>query len=189
MPVESYYQGTVALRIWRRGSRLQEDRCRAIRCRCCLSQAQSKMVSSAWLMQMCFFRKCEMSCLIVVFGVQEMGIIGPNNQLPRRRTGRGRGAFFDKEDDVWTERGHESKTKTDDSLPPDVDASKIFEALSLFPQPKSLLTRVIQVATSSNRLKVCSSHPWGWEMRSTPNPAWILNLFVLFYRTWCSSEQ
>uniref|UniRef100_A0A3Q2CIP5 RNA helicase n=1 Tax=Cyprinodon variegatus TaxID=28743 RepID=A0A3Q2CIP5_CYPVA len=35
------------------------------------------------------------------------------------------------------------------------DASVVSEALSLFPQPKSLLTRVIQVATSANRIRVC----------------------------------
>lgn len=95
-----------------------------------------------------------------------MGVIGPNNQLPRRRAVRGRGALqsalYDKEDDLWTENGRVSTVKTDEQkqcLPPEPDTSKIFKALSLFPQPKSLLTRVIQAATSSNRIRVCSSHP------------------------------
>lgn len=90
-----------------------------------------------------------------------MGIIGPNNQLPRRRAGRGRkgqqSVLFDKEDDLWTENAHMTKTTTDEQkqlLIPVNDAAKISEALSLFPQPKSLLTRVIQVATSSNRIRV-----------------------------------
>lgn len=93
-----------------------------------------------------------------------MGVIGPNNQLPKRRAVRGRGAhqsaLYDKE--VWTENGHASTVETDEQkqcLPPEPDSSKIFQALSLFPQPKSLLTRVIQVATSSNRIRVCSAHP------------------------------
>lgn len=95
---------------------------------------------------------------------QEMGIIGPNNQLPRRRTGRGhmglQSALFDKEDDLWTENAHMTSAADGRKqfLLPVSDAAKISEALSLFPQPKSLLTRVVQVATSSNRIRVCSWH-------------------------------
>lgn len=92
-----------------------------------------------------------------------MGIIGPNNQLPRRRAGRGRvgleSVLFDKEEDLWTETGHMTKTTADEQkqlLLPVNDAAQISEALSLFPHPKSLLTRIIQVATSSNRIRVCS---------------------------------
>lgn len=96
--------------------------------------------------------------------VQEMGIIGPNNQLPKRRAGRGRvglqSVLFDKEDDLWAENAHMTKTTADEQkqlLPVAAnDAANISEALSLFPHPKSLLTRVIQVATSSNRIRVCS---------------------------------
>lgn len=92
-----------------------------------------------------------------------MGIIGPNNQLPRRRAGRGRmglqSVLFDKEDDLWKENVHMTNTTADEQkqlLLPVNDTAKISEALSLFPHPKSLLTSVIQVATSSNRIRVCS---------------------------------
>lgn len=94
-----------------------------------------------------------------------MGIIGPNNQLPRRRIGRGnaglQSVLLDKEEDLWTENVHMNRTTLDHQkqlLLPVQDAAKISEALSLFPHPKSLLTRVIQVATSSNRIRVCSCH-------------------------------
>lgn len=100
---------------------------------------------------------------LIFLCVQEMGIIGPNNELPRSRAGRGRmdlqSALFDKQDDLWTENAQVTKTTVDEQeelqLPVN-DAVKISEALSLFPHPKSLLTRVIQVATSSNRIRVCS---------------------------------
>ncbi|XP_053293236.1 ATP-dependent RNA helicase DHX30 [Pleuronectes platessa] len=91
--------------------------------------------------------------------LKELGVIGPNNQLPKRRAGRGRGGirstFNDIEEDPWTDDFHLSKSKADapkQSLP-FVEDSSGDEALSLFPQPKSLLIRVIQVATSSNRFK------------------------------------
>lgn len=96
------------------------------------------------------------------FCMQEMGIIGPNNQLPRRGAGRGRmgpqSVLFDKEDDLWTANAHMTNPTADEQkqlLLPVNDAAKISEALSLFPHPKSLLTRVIQVATSSNKMRVC----------------------------------
>lgn len=93
-----------------------------------------------------------------------MGVIGPNNQLPRRRVGRReqRSALLENEEDLWTENGHVSRAKTDEQkqwLNPEAESSKAFEALSLFPHPKALLTRVIQAATSSNRIRVCSSQP------------------------------
>lgn len=97
--------------------------------------------------------------------LQKMGVIGPNNQLPRRKAGRQRGrgalhsALYDHEEGPHLENNHVFAAKTDDQkrcLPLERDASKIYEALSMFPQPKSLLTRVIQVATSSNRIRVCS---------------------------------
>lgn len=92
--------------------------------------------------------------------LKEMGVIGPNNQLPKRRAGRSRGmlpsALYDKEDDLQIENVSVFRGKADGQkqwLPSEEDTSNIFEALSLFPQPKSLLTRVIQVATSSNRIR------------------------------------
>lgn len=94
-----------------------------------------------------------------------MGVIGPNNQLPRRRIGNAglQSVLFDKEEDLWNENVSMNRTTLDNQkqLLPVNDAAKISEALSLFPHPKSLLTRVIQVATSSNRIRVCSCH-LGW---------------------------
>lgn len=80
---------------------------------------------------------------------QKMGVIGPNDQLPRRRHGRQRyrEALNSARD------GYKEGLQLENNL--EGDSSKIYEALSLFPQPKSLLTRVIQVATSANRTKVC----------------------------------
>ncbi|TMS09780.1 Putative ATP-dependent RNA helicase DHX30 [Larimichthys crocea] len=89
--------------------------------------------------------------------LREMGVIGPDNQLPNRRTGRKRGglhsALHDYEDGLQ-ENFIVPSMKADEhkqQLPTGEDASNISEALSLFPQPKSLLSRVLQVATSSNR--------------------------------------
>ncbi|XP_068587812.1 ATP-dependent RNA helicase DHX30 [Cebidichthys violaceus] len=94
------------------------------------------------------------------FKLREMGVIGQNNQLPKRRAGRGSGGLqsqlYDNEEESWTENVLVPKAKADDPeqrLPLREDPPVISEALSLFPQPKSLLTRVIQVATSSNRIR------------------------------------
>lgn len=104
--------------------------------------------------------------------LQKMGLIGPNNQLPRRKGGRHRGrgalhsAFYDHEEGTQLENNRGFAAKTDDqrqSLPLEGDTSKICEAFSLFPQPKSLLTRVIQVATSSNKMRVCYVHLYSLE--------------------------
>lgn len=101
-----------------------------------------------------------------------MGVIGPDNQLPRRGVGRQRhsgglqSALYDKEE----ENNHVFGDKTDDQKQLqalDTDRSKIYEALSLFPQPKSLLTRVIQVATSSNRIRV-SYYPLHTKQHEVP---------------------
>ncbi|XP_043990332.1 ATP-dependent RNA helicase DHX30 [Gambusia affinis] len=86
--------------------------------------------------------------------LRELGVIGPNNQLPKRRTGRMRGGLhshlYDPEENCQT---NFPNSRADELFPPVEDASNVSEALSLFPQPKSLLTRVIQVATSSNRVR------------------------------------
>uniref|UniRef100_UPI003AADDFB4 ATP-dependent RNA helicase DHX30 n=1 Tax=Centroberyx gerrardi TaxID=166262 RepID=UPI003AADDFB4 len=91
--------------------------------------------------------------------LKELGVLGPNNQLPRKRSGRGRAAqlslLCDAEDDPYTDNVRVPRAKRDEengSLAPLEDTSNLSEALSLFPQPKSLLTRVVQVATSSNRI-------------------------------------
>ncbi|XP_053186597.1 ATP-dependent RNA helicase DHX30 [Scomber japonicus] len=86
--------------------------------------------------------------------LKEMGVIGPGNRLPKRGVGRGRHSpLHDVEEDSWTYNNHVSRDGPKQLLPPTENTSDIFEALSLFPHPKSLLTRVIQVATSTNRIK------------------------------------
>ncbi|CAG5896648.1 unnamed protein product [Menidia menidia] len=88
--------------------------------------------------------------------LREMGVIGPKNQLPKRRTGRGRGGllshFRDNEEDSLQDDIHLFRSREVEQLP-SKEVSVVSEALSLFPQPKSLLTRVVQVATSSNRIR------------------------------------
>lgn len=92
-----------------------------------------------------------------------MGVIGPNNQVSRTGADRGalHSALYDNEKDLWTENGFGFHEKTDkqSKLHLEADTSQALEALSLFPNPKSLLTTVIQVATSSNKIKVRSSNP------------------------------
>ncbi|KAI3374318.1 hypothetical protein L3Q82_006157 [Scortum barcoo] len=92
--------------------------------------------------------------------LKEMGLIGPNNQLPRRGVGIKRGrvqsALCDHEDHLWADGVRLSRAKADEQeqrLCHAEDVSNISEALSLFPNPKSLLTRVLQVATSSQRVR------------------------------------
>ncbi|RVE61749.1 hypothetical protein OJAV_G00175700 [Oryzias javanicus] len=86
--------------------------------------------------------------------LREIGVIGPNNELPRRRAGRGRGEhplLHDGEDEPRSEGV--SRTLADESLLAKEDSYKASEALSMFPHSKSLLTRVIQVATTSSRIR------------------------------------
>ncbi|XP_068614425.1 ATP-dependent RNA helicase DHX30-like [Brachionichthys hirsutus] len=83
--------------------------------------------------------------------LREMGIIGPNNQLPRRRP-VGRQTLHllrDDEDDLRTEC---EPNKADD-LKTSLEDSSVAEALSLFPQPKSVLARVVQLGSSSKKIK------------------------------------
>ncbi|XP_072297700.1 ATP-dependent RNA helicase DHX30 [Eucyclogobius newberryi] len=89
--------------------------------------------------------------------LKDMGVIGPNNQLPQRRAGRGRGGkksiLFDKEDfGEDNTRVSRSISNGQKSMPIE-ENPEVSQAVSLFPQPKSLLTRVIQVATSSHRIR------------------------------------
>ncbi|XP_061550953.1 ATP-dependent RNA helicase DHX30 [Phycodurus eques] len=86
--------------------------------------------------------------------LKEMGVIGPDNQLPRRRSGRGGGGLHSSlydDKDSQTDGVHAARIES--GPPPPENESDIFEALSLFPYPKVLLTRVVQVATSSNSCK------------------------------------
>lgn len=99
-----------------------------------------------------------------------MGFIGPNNQVSRKRADRGApySALSNNEEDLWTENGIGSHAKTDkqSELHLEEENSKVLEALSLFPAPKSLLTKVIQLATSSSKIKVCSSNPLHIEIQA-----------------------
>ncbi|XP_058499466.1 ATP-dependent RNA helicase DHX30 isoform X1 [Solea solea] len=86
--------------------------------------------------------------------LKEMGLIGPNNQLPGRRAGHRRGErqsiVYGNEEDVCTDNGLNADVKRHQ---PSVEDPAVAEALSLFPHPRALLSRVIQVATSSDRLR------------------------------------
>uniref|UniRef100_A0A3Q3X9C8 RNA helicase n=1 Tax=Mola mola TaxID=94237 RepID=A0A3Q3X9C8_MOLML len=75
--------------------------------------------------------------------LKEMGVIGPNNQLPRRKVGRReqRSALFENEEDLWTENGHVSRAKTDEQK------------------------QVIQVATSSNRIRLIHFRTIGGKLK------------------------
>ncbi|KAF3699413.1 putative ATP-dependent RNA helicase DHX30 [Channa argus] len=90
--------------------------------------------------------------------LREMGVIGPNNQLPKRRAGRGRGGLhtpiYAIESDLWTDDDVNAKADGEKQNTSCLgDSNSVSEDLSQFPQPRSLLTRVIQVATSSNRIR------------------------------------
>ncbi|KAK1879280.1 ATP-dependent RNA helicase DHX30 [Dissostichus eleginoides] len=92
------------------------------------------------------------------FKLREMGLIGPNNQLPVRKSGSEGGLqsqLHNEEDKSWTNDVFVPTTKAvaQHQWPPKEEPSNISEALSIFPQPKNLLARVIQLATSSNRIK------------------------------------
>lgn len=89
--------------------------------------------------------------------LKEMGVIGPNNQLPRRRAGRGglQSSSFDMEEDFYDDNIRMTSSRFDNQkhLSQIEEIPEVSEAVSLFPHPKSLLTRVIQVAVSSNRVR------------------------------------
>ncbi|XP_074544347.1 ATP-dependent RNA helicase DHX30 [Halichoeres trimaculatus] len=86
--------------------------------------------------------------------LREMGVFGPNSQLPKKRSAREERwlqspLYNDEDENVRFPIRLASDGRKQGFLPEDTPHTS--EALSLFPQPKSLLTRVIQVATSSNR--------------------------------------
>lgn len=89
-------------------------------------------------------------------------MISSNNQVVRRRADQGRGrlrsTFYDEhEDGSWTNHvaGARADVQTQQLLTSEVD-SHVAEAVALFPHPKSLLDRVIQLATSSSKTRVIS---------------------------------
>ncbi|KAK0150638.1 putative ATP-dependent RNA helicase DHX30 [Merluccius polli] len=94
--------------------------------------------------------------------LKEMGVIGPDNELPSRRSGRVRGVsqLYEVEDAYTSDVraaavAHESNEAPWPSAPSGGSSSSppYSEALELFPRPKELLGRVIQVATSANSPK------------------------------------
>ncbi|CAL8280233.1 unnamed protein product [Lota lota] len=92
--------------------------------------------------------------------LKELGVLGPENELPSRRAGRGRGALVSQlyePEDTHMSGNHSAAAAHELSESPSASSGGFSppysEALSLFPRPKELLSRVIQVATSSNSPK------------------------------------
>ncbi|XP_068196409.1 ATP-dependent RNA helicase DHX30 [Antennarius striatus] len=84
--------------------------------------------------------------------LREMGIIGPNNQLPRRRAvGNRTLRFLDDDDNLSTT--NKIYKESDSKKCQSAKDSSVAEAFSLFPQPKSVLTKVMGLAMSSKRIK------------------------------------
>ena len=94
-------------------------------------------------------------------------MLGPENELPSRRAARSKGGLVSQlyETDDGVMSGDPSAAADEaPSAPPGGFSPTYSEALSLFPRPKELLSRVIQVATSSNMPKVSQRLlrlPWG----------------------------
>lgn len=92
-----------------------------------------------------------------------MGVIGPNNQIPKKNSGRGgrrqQSPLFDDEEGSCIGSGDVFKAEQNQWLPFQQDEAKISEALSLFPQPKFLLSRLIQAATSTSGVRVGPVYP------------------------------
>uniref|UniRef100_A0A7N6C252 RNA helicase n=1 Tax=Anabas testudineus TaxID=64144 RepID=A0A7N6C252_ANATE len=70
-----------------------------------------------------------------------------------KRNGCDRSKQSTPQEESWSGERRANADEQIQHLPPAQDPSGTSEALSLFPQPKSLLTRVVQVATSSNRIR------------------------------------
>ncbi|XP_055722145.1 ATP-dependent RNA helicase DHX30 isoform X2 [Salvelinus fontinalis] len=95
--------------------------------------------------------------------LREMGVLGPDNQVARRSVGRTQGpplsALEDLEECRWTDVHVPRRDLQNGSLEARIQSrapeenSELSQALSMFVNPKALLTRVIQVATSSNRFR------------------------------------
>lgn len=79
-------------------------------------------------------------------------MIGPNNQLPKKKAGVKNAhlnPLLHDKDDNWADDVVRAATRSRPQGSPDV-----FEALDLFPQPKSVLAMVVQMATSPSRISV-----------------------------------
>ncbi|KAL6491098.1 hypothetical protein MHYP_G00014430 [Metynnis hypsauchen] len=93
--------------------------------------------------------------------LRELGVLGPGNQLPRRRLARRpvQSSFLEDADEDVHDRLEPSgtlKTRTQGTAesPRLVDQDpKVSEALAIFSKPKVLLVKVFQVATSSTRIR------------------------------------
>ncbi|MBN3300413.1 DHX30 helicase, partial [Amia calva] len=91
--------------------------------------------------------------------VQEMGVLGPGAELPQRLSAlSGRPASLSEEDEEEEEEEQEGVLDATDFWQPQRDVPRPppeprgAHALSLFPQPKALLAKVIQIATSSQSI-------------------------------------
>ncbi|KAL7875598.1 hypothetical protein AOLI_G00105610 [Acnodon oligacanthus] len=94
--------------------------------------------------------------------LRELGVLGPGNQLPRRRLARRPGwqsSFLEDADGDMDDRLEPSvtlknRTRRTAESPGLVDQDpKVSEALAIFSKPKVLLVNVVQVATSSTRIR------------------------------------
>ncbi|XP_061776526.1 ATP-dependent RNA helicase DHX30 [Nerophis ophidion] len=86
--------------------------------------------------------------------LKEMGVIGRKNQLPRNSFSRWRGvksSLYDVDEDPPIDEVQDSTTELSPPLPE--SRSDFAEALSLFPSPIGLLSKVLQVATGGNNIK------------------------------------
>ncbi|XP_053740245.1 ATP-dependent RNA helicase DHX30 [Synchiropus splendidus] len=91
--------------------------------------------------------------------LKELGLIGPDNQLPRRRSSREREKLLSS----WSHHLQQDWTESFQAPSDEVNGEKklaISEALALFPHPKELLFRVVQVATATGSVKDVINVRW-----------------------------
>ncbi|XP_017540855.1 ATP-dependent RNA helicase DHX30 [Pygocentrus nattereri] len=91
--------------------------------------------------------------------LRELGVLGPGNQLPRRRLAKWQSSFLEDADEDVHDRLEPSgtlknRTRGTAVSPRLVDQDpKVSEALAIFSKPKALLVKVVQVATSSTGIR------------------------------------
>ncbi|KAM8850628.1 ATP-dependent RNA helicase DHX30 [Spinachia spinachia] len=88
------------------------------------------------------------------FKLKEMGVIGQNNELPKQLPRKARGfQLYDSDEEPGTESDFAPHADDQDQRQaPKEHRTAAAKALSLFPQPKSLLSRVVQVAMSTDKV-------------------------------------
>ncbi|KAM9789373.1 ATP-dependent RNA helicase DHX30 [Neosynchiropus ocellatus] len=91
--------------------------------------------------------------------LKELGLIGPDNQLPRRRSSREREKVLSSLSNRLPQALTESFQTTGDEVSHE-NKLEISEALALFPHPKELLFRVMQVATATGSVKDVINIKW-----------------------------